>query len=336
MRVHLPENGGMTMIENTFIDQFMPTSSGDFVKIYLYLMRCAQNGRSDISVAQIADALNYTESDVRRAMGYWQKNKCLELIEDPEEEEKEPETAAPPASGSKITEFRPAQKDSGEDLKSLVFVAESYLGRPLSQPEQETLVYFLTDLGMDIDLIDYLLDYCVSTNHTSFRYIQKVAVNWAQMGIQTVDQARREGASCKSEYYTILRALGIRDHEPTPGEREYMDRWLDEYRLPMDVILLACRRTILQTGKARLSYAESILKSWSKNGVKTIRDVENLDKAHENSVIRSQAATAGRRTVNNASSGRFLNFEPSGTDWNAVADSVMRVQEAQARMSQES
>ena len=35
MRVHLPENGGVTMIENTFIDQFMPSSSGDFVKIYL-------------------------------------------------------------------------------------------------------------------------------------------------------------------------------------------------------------------------------------------------------------------------------------------------------------
>ena len=330
MRVHLPENGGMTMIENTFIDQFMPTSSGDFVKIYLYLMRCAQNGRSDVSVAQIADALNYTESDVRRAMGYWQKKNCLELIEDPEEAE----AAAPPSSGSKIAEFRSAQKYSKEELKSVVFVAENYLGRPLSQPEHETLVYFLTDLGMDIDLIDYLLDYCISMNHTSFRYIQKVAVNWAGKGISTVEQARREGTFCRTEYYTILRSLGIRDHEPTPGEREYLDRWLDEYSLPMDVILLACRRTILQTGKARLSYADSILRSWSKSGVKNLQDIEKLDKAHERSALNTQET--GRRVRKCASSGRFLNFEPSGTDWNAVADSVIKAQEEQVRLSQES
>ena len=38
MRVHLPGTGGMTMVENTFIDQFMPAASGDFVKIYLYLL----------------------------------------------------------------------------------------------------------------------------------------------------------------------------------------------------------------------------------------------------------------------------------------------------------
>ena len=339
MRVHLPDNGGMTMIENTFIDHLMPTSSGDFVKIYLYLMRCAQNGSADISVAQIADALHYTESDVKRAMGYWQKMNCLELIEEPETasaplSDPEPSCPLPPGTGSKITEFRPVRKASKEDVKSVVFVAESYLGRPLSQPEQETLVYFLTDLGMDIDLIDYLLDYCVTLNHTSFRYIQKVAVNWAGKGIKTVEQARRDSSSIRQEYYTILRALGIRDHEPTPGEREYMDRWLDEYALPMDVILMACRRTILQTGKSRLAYTESILKSWSESGVKSARDIERLDKAHELSVSRAKAPA--RHAAANATSGRFLNFEPSGTDWNAVADNVMRVQEEQARLSQES
>lgn len=340
MRVHLPENGGMTMIENTFIDQFMPSSSGDFVKIYLYLLRCAQSGQTDVSVARIADALNYTESDVRRAMGYWQKQKCLDLIEDAEDTDAK-EAAPAAAPGNKITEFRPAPKYSREELRSLIFVAENYLGRPLSPSEQETLVYFLTDLGMDIDLVDYLLDYCISMNHTSFHYIRKVAVNWAEQGIRTADQARREGSSIRAEYFTIFRALGIRDHDPTQGEREYMDRWLEEYAFPMDVILLACRRTILQTGKARLSYTDSILRSWSESNVQSIQDIEKLDRAHEMSLSRAQAFSehaqkGSGRTGGNASTGRFLNFEPSGTDWDAVADSVMKAQEEQERLSQES
>ena len=335
MRVHLPENGGMTMIENTFIDQFMPSSSGDFVKIYLYLLRCAQSGQTDISISRIADALNYTESDVRRAMGYWQKNKCLDLVDDMDTVE-EAQTSSP---GNKITEFRPAQKFSKEELRSLIFVAENYLGRPLSSSEQETLVYFLTDLDMDIDLVDYLLDYCISTNHTSFHYIQKVAVNWAEQGIRTVEQARREGSSIRTEYFDILRSLGIRDHDPTPGEREYMDRWLNEYAFPMEVIHLACRRTILQTGKARFSYADSILKRWHQSNVRTLHDIEELDKSFERS---SQArALSGRslqsaRPVSVASTGRFNNFEPSGTDWDAVADRIMQAQEEQECLSQES
>ena len=336
MRVHLPENGGMTMIENTFIDQFMPSSSGDFVKIYLYLLRCAQGGQTDLSIAEIADALNYTESDVRRAMGYWQKHRCLDLVDDPGEEPDSPAALAP-VSGKKITEFRPAQKYSREDVRRLIFVAENYLGRPLSSTEQETLVYFLTGLGMDIDLVDYLLDYCVSMNHTSFHYIRKVAVSWAEQGIHTVEQARREGSGGRTEYYTIFRALGIRDHEPTPSERGYMDRWIGEYALPMDVILLACSRTVLQTGKARLPYTDSILKSWSESGVKTIEDIERLDKEHELTLNRAKASADRPRAACAAgSAGRFLNFEPSGTDWNAVADSVIQAQEAQEILSQES
>ena len=341
MRVHLPENGGMTMIENTFIDQFMPSSSGDFVKIYLYLLRCAQSGQTDVSISKIADALHYTESDVTRAMGYWQKQRVLEFVDDEAEEEiNHPAPAGvaaaagdavPSVSGNKITEFRPAHRYSKEDMRSLIFVAETYLKRPLSPQEQETLAYFITDLGMDIDLVDYLLDYCISMHHTSFHYIRKVAVNWAEQGIRSVEQARREGSSFRSEYFTIFRAMGISDHTPTSGEKEYMDRWLGEYALPMDVILLACRRTILQTGKARLPYTDSILRNWSRYQVSSVEDVEKLDKVHERSAEKDLSVSglgAGQSTRIPFTAGRFCNFQSSGTDWGAVSDSLMKMPEA--------
>ena len=82
MRVHLPGNGGMTMVENTFIDRFMPAASGDFVKIYLYLLRCVQEGHTDVTISQIADALNYTEADVKRALGYWKRMRMLDFDDD--------------------------------------------------------------------------------------------------------------------------------------------------------------------------------------------------------------------------------------------------------------
>ena len=79
MKIHLPYNGGVTLIENTFIDRYMPAANGEFVKIYLYLLRCASSGISDLSISGIADVFDHTEADVRRALNYWVKVKLIEL-----------------------------------------------------------------------------------------------------------------------------------------------------------------------------------------------------------------------------------------------------------------
>ncbi len=342
MRVHLPGTGGMTMIENTFIDQFMPAASGDFVKIYLYLLRCVQEGKTDVTVSQVADALHYTESDVKRAMGYWKKLHMLDY--DSEETpdgvssvqgasgqstgSEKPLGALSEQAGGKITEFRPAQSQktpSEEDVASLFFVAENYLGRLLNPSEQHTLLYFITDLGMDIDLIDYLLEYCISRNHTSFYYIQKVAQNWTQKGIRTVEQAKREGDLYRSEYYEIFRSLGITGRAPTAPETEYMERWLNEFGFGTDLICEACRRTILQTGRAQFSYADSILRSWHENGVRTSVDIQNLDQIHART-SQSDPSRSSQDASRRQNAGRFVNFASSGSNWDDLAMQVMQNQ----------
>ena len=340
MRVHLPAVSGMTMVENTFIDRFMPAASGDFVKIYLYLLRCVQEGHTDVTVPQVADALNYTESDVKRAMGYWKKMRMLDF--DGEDDAEIPaaegpasesvmgspaaEKTASGAAGGKITEFPQQLKTalSKEELRSLIFVAETYLGRPLTSTEQRTLLYFANDLGMDVDLIDYLLDYCVSKNHTSFHYIQKVAQNWTEKGIRTAEQARREGDPFRREYHEIFRSLGLQGRSPTPSEMEYMDRWLDTYAFGTDLICMACERTILQIGKAQFSYTDSILRSWHESSVRSPGDVKVLDLQHEQAVrqARSRELSSARTTP----AGKYVNFEPSGSDWNDLAMQVMQAQ----------
>ena len=58
-----------TLVANTFIDEYMANASGEYVKVYLYLLRHQQDA---VSIEQIADALNHTESDVKRALAYWE------------------------------------------------------------------------------------------------------------------------------------------------------------------------------------------------------------------------------------------------------------------------
>ena len=63
-------NTAVTAVSNTFIDEYMGTASGEYVKVYLYLLRHAGK---NVEIPDIAEALNHTEADVRRALAYWER-----------------------------------------------------------------------------------------------------------------------------------------------------------------------------------------------------------------------------------------------------------------------
>ena len=66
MKSCLKLNG--TMVANEFIDKYMAGANGEYVKVYLYILRHEGQIRD---MGQIADDLNHTEADVKRAVGYW-------------------------------------------------------------------------------------------------------------------------------------------------------------------------------------------------------------------------------------------------------------------------
>lgn len=87
-----------------------------------------------------------------------------------------------------------------------------------------------------------------------------------------------------------------------------MKKWLQEYKLPLDVVKIACERTVLQTGKASFAYADKILASWKDAGVKSVSDVETLDKAF--AAKKAQNAPAEKTAQQPAAKkqNRFINY----------------------------
>ena len=68
---------GVTPVADTFIDTYMAAANGEYVKVYLYILR--HQNKEDLSLEQIADALNHTEADVKellitgRKQGFWNR-----------------------------------------------------------------------------------------------------------------------------------------------------------------------------------------------------------------------------------------------------------------------
>ena len=192
----------------------------------------------------------------------------------------------------------------------LLYIAEQYLGKTLSPTEIQKILFFYDGLGFSTDLIEYLIEYCVSRSHKSIRYIETVALAWAGEGISTVSDAKKANARYSREYYTILKALGITNRSPVETEITLMDTWLKTYGFSMEIIQEACSRTVLQTGQASFQYTDKILEGWKKKQVTSLEDVRALDAEHKK---RRQDKKPQKQT--SASNNRFNNFQQREYDF---------------------
>ena len=166
-----------------------------------------------------------------------------------------------------------------EGSAQLLFVAETYVGKPLTPNDIKT-IYFMQDvLHFSEDLIDYLIQYCVERGKKDFRYMEKVAVNWAEEGVTTPGQAQTISSRYDRNVYNIMNALG-RSGNPTNKELEFINRWLKEYGFSADVVIEACERSALAVDKNRFEYAEGILSRWKQENVHQKADIITLDSQH--------------------------------------------------------
>ena len=99
-----------------------------------------------------------------------------------------------------------------------------------------------------------------------------------------------------------MRQLGKTGNTPTDREVSYITKWTDEYGFPDDVITEACGRTVMATEKHRLEYADSILTKWKDNGVRSLKDVEALDREfgsrEKTKTAKKDASSAGENSSN--------------------------------------
>ena len=127
--------------------------------------------------------------------------------------------------------------------------------------------YFYDGLKMSCSLLEYLAEYCAGLGHTSIRYIEKVALNWYEMGIQTKEAAREYTLRFSKDMSAVMKAFGIIGRGPAAAEQEFMKKWFKEYGFDKTLVTEACDRTITATGAASFPYADKILTGWHAQGV---------------------------------------------------------------------
>ncbi len=355
-------------ISNFFIDYYMTEANGEFVKVYLYLVRLLNSNRS-ITVADIADHFNLTENDICRSIKYWIARDVLKLnydgngrlsgivllplhppvpkhkldadatsilqvdIEDNTSENGKSnvhpfvahqnviqdtvtpvvtppvELAAP--QKPKFTQKSMEDKMNDDDWSDIVYQVETLFGKQISARDTETLLYIYDTLQFDIDLFEYLIEYCTTMGKKNCRYMEAVAIAWYKDGIKTRQEAREQASLTSGVAKVVFKALGIRSKRcPSNIETAYFNTWTKDFGFSLEMIEKACEKAILaQPGSATLPYINGILENWSKNNVKTLADVEKQDKEF---AAKNARNAANKGSVNNVSN--FNNFKQTNMD----------------------
>ncbi len=298
----------LTQIPNWFIRTYMPSSNGNFVKLYLYLTMLCQYGTKaeGLSVSILADCLECTENDILRALRYWKKEGLLSW----EESEGEifsillhdqpigtaaavsPESAADTvfhqtrlSEEHKLPvrqEYTPMQAEAlmkDIEINQTITQVEQLLGTTISTTHLQMILYFMCDIGFSSDLILAMYRTALNKGKHSPKYIEAIGISWAKKGITSVEEAAEETSAFSGLYQLTAKSLGLQ-RNLAPAEREIIDKWT-AFGFSDEIIKEACQRTVLQTGGTNLNYVTSILKEWHHQQVTSLADIEKCDESFQ-------------------------------------------------------
>ena len=201
-----------------------------------------------------------------------------------------------------------------EDFTQLLYISQKYMDKIFTPRECEVFAYLYDALHMSVELLEYLVEYCVQNGHCSIRYLESVAINWHEKGFRTVDEAKAYTSTFSKEGFAVMRAFGISDRRPGNSEQEMIRRWFRELGFTKDIVLEACNRTLKAIHKPSFSYADKILTDWKKGGVRVMADIQKMDQQRERDNKRGGKAGAAVKPAKN----QFHNFEQRNTDYDAM------------------
>ena len=379
----------VTVLPNKFIDEYMIKADGEYVKIYLLILRLQGMGLP-VDVERIADHLELTRKDVLRALSYWEKAGILRTGAASETaatvtgsesmangisgdtgtaqtvgtSEKVMATGVTGSDGNTMTAGTSGSDGTGQtgvslsptitpvpdkntlsptevqasmtnkDLERTIYMAETYIGRPFSTTELNSFCYINDQLHFSSDLLEYLIEYCVTRGKKSVRYIESVAINWYQQGITNVQEAKEQSTLYSQNVFPIMKAFGISNRDPGSAELDYIKKW-NSLGLGTDIIIEACSRTLLATHQASFPYANKILEDWKRLGVRNTSDIKHLDDKHRSTASSSSGSAAeytqgqprkgstGAAARKNTATNQFHNFEQRTYDFNDLESRLL-------------
>lgn len=315
---------GFTPVSNIFIEKYMIQARGEFIKIYLLMLKYSLSGELGVSSSILASSLNLLESDIMNALHYWNDLGVIKLksidnmgnfnVEflDLTDEVKSPT--------KQIDLLEALDSNNTKDMMKDI---EVLLGRPLSPNEMSLYLNWQDEFGFSSELILILIEYCLSKGKSDHRYIEKVALSWHDQKISTIEQAQNLIKKTEDKWINmrkILTYLGITNTDIMKPQQDIIEKWILTFRFSNEIIFKACDICFERLNRADFKYIDGILSNWNKNNIRTLDDIALKDnKTTQTSFFKKNSYNTESPKVPQ----KFNNFEPRQYDYDSLEKKLL-------------
>lgn len=319
---------GDTPIENIFINDYMPMANGTYVKVYLLGYKYANDKDINIEVnnSTISKHLDIPLEDVLRSWDFWEEKGIIEKVREEGTRNVNYEIRFLNLKQLYIrnninlwVEEEKIEKSNPDKTRDLVdankvpeinnmFNNIDYLLRRQTVPnEKKKILDWIHSYNMNPDVIEKAFSYSIERRGVKqIPYIEAIVRNWYNDGLTNMEALMEHFKESDENYYkyqSVMKALGLHKRPVRADEMKTMDKWFKEWNFTLGLVLHACEQD--KTPRPSVNYVNGILKSWSEKGIKSIEDIETLDKKE----TRVSSKSTKRPKKAQANITRFHNFE---------------------------
>lgn len=275
------------------------------LKVLLWLLR---SGNGEFMADSCSKAIGLPPADCRDALQYWIENGLLivppsskkgepaKIATDEEKAadmERKAVTPRPRPVKPTMKEVISRQKQS-EEFAYLLDTSSARLGRPISNGDMETLLYLYDTAGLPVEVILMVIEYATSCGKSHMRYIEKVALDWSDRGIDTISSAEQYLCMLdrrRQAWDKLSALLGI-THSPTVAQSEAAQCWICDWNIDDGLLKLAYEKCVAATGKFNSGYMMKIIEGWRSQNITSVEKAKSAYKKSSGDTKKSRKETS--------------------------------------------
>ncbi|ADQ05269.1 primosome, DnaD subunit [Caldicellulosiruptor owensensis OL] len=304
-----PKQQNFVLIGYDFIKNHMPFSDGEFVKVYIYLKYLFQNKIEAIEIDRISKELNLLESDVVKALEFWAQRNLIRLSKDADgnfsiefldemfSSEKVENMPTPPVY---TTEDLSRFFETDEKFRNLLEFAQQHYCRTFNKSDIDVLLEIYDWLKLPIEVIYLLIRYVTTIkNNKNIKFLEQMAIKWKELNIDSIEKAEeyiRSQEDTSRIKRLVLQYLGIYNRAPTKVEDEIMNVWINDWKVPEDVIMYALS-LVKNVNNPTVSYVNGIIKRWYEAGLKDLESIKKFELENAQKKEKSKKQSSNKKSL---------------------------------------
>lgn len=275
----LPMLFSSTELPDVFFTEYLSQSSGDYIKIYLYIVFLSKYGK-DVKINDLSKKLNIDFKTIQEGIKYWEDNGVITkkntgyIINNLQEIELhklyKPKVALS-AESVKQTAQNQYRAKAIENINNLFFQGI------MSPSWYSDIDLWFKKYSFDEEVMIALFQYCYNRSALHRNYIQTVAEAWFKSHVKTfsdLDSLFEKQERLNTLYKSISKKLGY-TRALTEYEKGYIEKWTIEYAFDLNIIEIALKKTTAKTNP-NFDYLDKLLSDWHDRGFKTTEEIENF------------------------------------------------------------